>query len=103
MLIICNKPEKKLFITRLTISAISRHLDLTAGYFKLSGLRNSFLYLLDQGEFELNYFPAAEADQVMVLGRRFDFIMVVGLIKMKFFYQTQLLKFLKGAVDGGQA
>ena len=52
---------------------------------------------------EFNNLTAAKTDQVVMLGRRFYFVVVVCFVKMDFLYEAQFLEHLQGSINSGQA
>jgi len=103
MHLICNKHTKKLFPSLTTLGAIACHTNLGINNLKVFSFSYIPLYIASQWVLEFNDPATAETYQVVVLSRRLSLVAMVGLIKMAFLYQAQLLECLQGSIDGRQA
>ena len=100
-LLICNKCAKKLLPVPATLGTVPGHTNLSAGNFKALLPGYSPLHFRAQRTLELYDLAAAETYQVLMLGGWLGFIVVVCLIKVKLFNQTQFLEHPQGPVDSG--
>lgn len=86
MLFICNKRDKKLFLTPAAIGAVAVHAKLGVNNLKIFDFTNISLYQAGQGILKFNNLTAAKTGQVVMLGRGFYLVVVVCLIKVKLLY-----------------
>jgi len=86
-----------------TLGAITGHVKLSINNLKIFGFGNVSLYQTSQRVLEFNNPTATKTDQVVMLSRGFQLIVVVCFVKMEFLYQAQFLEPLQGSINSGQA
>jgi hypothetical protein len=102
MLIICNKRHPKKLALLLALRTIPCHAHLGTHYREVFGLRYRLLHIARQGILEFDNLPTTQTHQVMMFGKRFHLVVMVGFIEMKLLDQPELLQRLKCPLYRGQ-
>ena len=93
-MLICHKLNGKLLSFLTALLTIACHSNLSIDNHKIFGFGHIALYITSQWVLKFNYPATAETYHVMVLSRGLNLVVMVGLIKMEYFYQALLLKCL---------
>jgi hypothetical protein len=100
-----NRMGYLLFIlfSSLACPAVTKKPKAVTGYLEGGNRNNPLFKILNHTFLNLFYLPTVKANQVMVVILMVHLITVYPIMKMDYINQTDLSKYLQGAVNGGKA